>query len=397
MRENRSDAKQKKRSKILNLIRERKGCSRSEIAAALDIDKKSVSLVVDDLLAQELVLPVGFRDSQAGRRQELLAVNGSHTNYIGIDLGATHIIGVRTDLNCLVLDRVFFEVRPGLAVDLILEQMKSIIKTLMSSDSGTGELKSIGVCLPGFVNPVDGISLVAENIPGWHEIRIRKILGEEIHTSVYIEDCSRAMGLAERWLGKGGEVDDFLVLDLGYGIGMALFLNGDLYTGSGYKSGEIGHTVVDKDGPVCTCGKKGCLEVYASGRGIAQIASDGVKNNRSRILEELIHGDIKSLTAQDVALAASMNDEHSLQIIGAAGEYIGTALSNVINILNPKKIIIGGGLTGAGKPLFDSISKALQTHTMKEIIADLKLEQSDLGIDVSARGSALVAMEHVFS
>jgi glucokinase len=204
------------------------------------------------------------------------------------------------------------------------------------------------------------------------------------------------MGLAERWLGKGADVDNFLVLDLGYGIGMAIFTDRELYTGSVYKSGEIGHIVVQKEGPVCTCGKKGCLEVYASGRGITRIAADIVAQNKSKILEELIHGDAKSVTAQDVALAASMNDELSLKVVREAGEYIGTALSYAVNILNPRKIVIGGGLTGAGKPLFDSIQGALSTHTMKEIMADVTVEQSELGIDISAMGSALVAMAHVF-
>jgi len=390
------DTKQKKRLSIQNLIREEKKCSRSEIAALLRIDKKSVSTVIDELLAEKMIISAGFRESQAGRRQELLSLFGGHSNYIGIDLGATHIIGVRTDLNCRVLDRVVFEIRPGLSVDLIMEQMKSIISTLMNSDSATAELQAVGVCLPGFVNPVEGISLTAENIPGWHEIKIRNILEEKIGKPVYVEDCSRAMGLAERWLGKGGEAQNFLVLDLGYGIGMAIFTEGRLYTGSGYKSGEIGHTVVNKDGPLCTCGKKGCLEVYASGRGIARIASDRVSQKKSQILDELIRGDAKSVTAQDVALAASMNDELSLQIISEAGEYIGTALSHGVNVLNPEKIIVGGGLTGAGKPLFDSIQKALEAHVMKEIMADVAIEQSELGIDISAMGSALVAMGHVF-
>jgi len=361
------------------------------------MDKKSVSLAVDDLLHQNLLRPVGFRDSRAGRRQELLAVNGSHSNYIGIDLGATHIIGVRTDLNCMVLDRVFFEVRPGLAVELILEQMKSILRTLRGSTAGTGELSSIGVSIPGFVNPKECVSLKAFNIPGWHEIQIGSILGTEIHKPVYVEDCSRAMGLAERWLGKGGDVENFFVLDLGYGIGMALFFNGELYTGSGYKAGEIGHTLVEKDGSECTCGKKGCLEVYASGRGIARLAAEGVLQARSKILEELIHGDIKSLSAQDVALAASMNDKYSRRILETAGSHIGAALSHVVNILNPEKIIIGGSLTGAGKHLIDAVGEALEEHTMKEISADFKLELSDLGVEASARGGALIAMEHVFA
>jgi N-acetylglucosamine repressor len=393
MRAKKAITKREKRHEILNFIREKRECSRSEIAEFIAIDKKSVSIIADELLSEKLILPTGFRDSHVGRRQELLALNGVHSNYIGIDLGANHIIGLRTDLSCRVLDRVLFEIRPGLPVDLILEQMKSIARTLVDSDNANSDLYGVGVCLPGFVNPVTGLSLMAENISGWHEINIKEILKDTVELPVYVEDCSRAMGLAERWLGKGGGTDDFLVLDLGYGIGMAIYQNGRLYTGCRYKSGELGHIVVEKNGPKCTCGKDGCLEVYASGRGIARIASEIIENHKSEILEELIHGDSKSVSAQDVAVAASMNDTVSLKVMRSAGEHIGFALSHAVNILNPQKIILGGGLMGAGKILTEGLSESLNSYTMKEIMADLIVEQSVLGLDASALGSALVAIE----
>lgn len=393
----RADKKEAKRLRILNYVRNEISVSRSEIAAALGLDKKSVSVIIDELIHEKLVFLAGFRDSQAGRRQELLSINGVHSNYIGIDLGATHIIGVRTDLNGRVLDRISFDIRPGLSVEIIIEQIKSIAATLQASDAGTSDIAALGVDLPGFVDPIRGISLMAENIPGWNEINIRAILEESVGRPVYVADCSRTMGLAERWMGKGGDVDDFLVLDLGYGIGMAMFLDGIPYSGAGFKSGEIGHTVVEPDGPLCTCGKNGCLEVFASGRGIALFAEALVKEGRSEILAELIHGDAKTVTAQDVAVAASMNDTLSLELLTNAGSYIGTALSHAVNILNPRKIILGGGLTGAGKPLFDNIHVALQTHTMKGIMDDVVVELSELGVETSALGSALLAMEHTYS
>ena len=108
MLNSRQDAKNKKRKKILNLIREERTCSRSEISILLDIDKKSVSLIIDALVLDGLVVSAGFKESHAGRRQELLTIHGANSKNIGIDLGATHIIGVRADLNCKVLDRVVF-------------------------------------------------------------------------------------------------------------------------------------------------------------------------------------------------------------------------------------------------------------------------------------------------
>jgi predicted NBD/HSP70 family sugar kinase len=184
---------------------------------------------------------------------------------------------------------------------------------------------------------------------------------------------------------------------LGYGIGIALFLNGELYTGSGYKSGEIGHTVVKLDGDQCTCGKRGCLETIASGRGIARLAAKGISEKRSELLERLTHGKGETVTAHDVAIAASMNDKYSISLLKEAGRYIGAATANAVNLLDPELLILGGGLVNAGSVLIDSIKESLKQYTMMGIIEDMQIEVSKLGVDSSALGSALIAMNHIFA
>ena len=382
---------------VLRLVREHGQASRSRIGAELHLDKKTVSGIVEELLRQELIRSAGFLASRAGRRQELLAIRGGHSNFIGIDLGATHILGVLADLNAAVLDRIVFEIRPGLPVELILAQMKSIARRLAASDKATAPVRSIGIGVPGFVNPAEGISLVAENIPGWKDIRLRDIFAAELGLPAFLEDCSRAFGWAERWLGHGRSGGDFLLLDLGYGIGMALFVRGGLYAGSGYKSGEIGHTVVRPDGRECACGHRGCLETVASGQGIAREAARGIREGRSPLLESLTHGQPDSVTAQDTAVAAGMGDPYAAELLREAGLLIGMALANAVNLLNPSLVILGGGLTDAGKGFLGAIDESLRRYTMMGIVDDLRVEVSRLGGDGSALGSALLAMEHVFS
>jgi predicted NBD/HSP70 family sugar kinase len=386
-----------RQNQVLNCVRERGEASRVELARLIRLDSKTVSHLVDDLVRQSLIEPSGYRDSRAGRRQELLRIHGAHSNYIGIDLGANHIIGILTDLQAAALDRIFFEIRPGLPVELILAQMKSIARRLLSSDKATAPVHSVGICVPGFVLPDKGVSIVAENIPGWRDIRVKEIFEAELERPVYVEDASRAFGLAERWLGHGKQARDFLLLDLGYGIGMAVFIGGELYAGSGYKSGEIGHVLVKPDGPPCACGRRGCLEAVASGQSIAREAARGIREGRSELLAGLTHGQAETVKAQDVAIAASMGDEFACGLLREAGRHIGTALANAVNLLNPSLVILGGGLVGAGQPLLDSIAESLRVNTMMGIIDDLQVRVSGLGVDGSALGSALLAMEHVFS
>jgi predicted NBD/HSP70 family sugar kinase len=364
-----------------------------EIAREFSLDKKAVSLAVDGLLEEGIVTVSGFRDSAAGRRRELLAINGGHGVSIGIDLGATHVIGVLADLAGVVLERAFFEIRPGLPVELILEQMKIIASRLLS----VGGVRSVGVCVPGFIKPDEGVSLIAENIDGWRNVRIRELFEAELHVPVCVDDASRAFAGAERWLGCAKGLKDFVALDLGYGIGLGIYSAGAPLRGADWKSGEIGHTVVNPDGLPCACGNRGCLETVASGKAIARQAAEGIRAGKSALLRELTHGDADAATAQDVAVAATMADPFSLSVIRAAGAAVGLALANAANILAPSLAVLGGGLVSAGSTLTDAIKESFHRYCMPGIREHVRINVSALGADASARGMALEAAEIVFA
>ena len=210
----RSILKKAKRVRILDLVREMGESSRGEIAREFSLDKKAVSLAVDGLLEEGILAVSGYRTSRAGRRRELLSINGRHGISIGIDLGATHVIGVLSDLAGVVLERAFFEVRPGLPMEIILEQMKTIAARLLFSGRAASRVRAVGVCVPGFIKPGEGISLIAENIAGWRDVRIRELFETEFREPVYVEDSSRAFAAAERWLGHGRGQKDFIARGL---------------------------------------------------------------------------------------------------------------------------------------------------------------------------------------
>ncbi len=397
--QNRSRSKSRagdKRSRVLALIREKGEVSRGDLAEEFGLDKKTVSSIVDSLASESLLSPAGFRDSLGGRPQELLRLNGVHSSFVGIDLGGTHIIGVRTDLAGRQLERVFFEIRPGLPVDLILDQMKTICRRLIGSTQPAGPVRSIGICVPGFVNPDTGTSIVAENIPGWQDVRLGEIFATEFSLPVVVEDSSRAYAVAEKWQGDAKGRPDFLLADLGYGIGMAAVVGGSLLRGAGNKAGEIGHTIVVPGGSACTCGNSGCLETVASGRAIARQAAEGIAAGRSELLSGLTHGRAESVTARDVAVAASMGDEFATELLRAAGRLAGMAIANAVNILNPSLLILGGGLVGTTRIMEQSIAGALAAHCMRGIYEELELRVSRLGIDGSAQGAAIMASAEVF-
>lgn len=391
----RRETQESRRTTFLELVRSRGSASRGDLALRTGLDKKTVSGIVEELLAEGILAAAGFRESTAGRRQELLALRGAYANCIGIDLGATHVIGMLADLCGEPLDRVFFAIRPDLPADIILEQMKSVARALLASPKATAPVRSIGICVPGFVNPRTGTSLIAENIPGWRDVRLGEVFRAEFGLPVRTDDASRSFGLAELRRGAGRGRWNFLALDLGYGIGMAIVVRGRLYEGSGWKSGEIGHVVVDPGGVPCACGNRGCLETLASGRAIARRASAGIREGRSEVLAGLTHGDADSVTAQDVTLAAGMQDPFAVGLLREAGAHIGLALANAVNLLNPSAVVLGGGLVSSPSPLIGAVREALPTHVMPGIRDEMELLVSGLGVDGSALGAVLFASDAV--
>ena len=380
--------------RILSLVREKGEVSRGEIARAFAMDKKAVSVAVEALRAEGILAVRGLRESRAGRRSESLSLNGGHAATLGIDLGATHVIGVLADLAGAPLVRTSFDIRPGLPAELILDQMKRIAARLLST-GGAPPVRGAGVCVPGFIQPEEGISLVAENISGWTNVHVRESLEQELGISVRVEDSSRAFAAAERWLGQARGVADFILLDLGYGIGMGMYCESRLYRGAGWKSGEIGHTVVAPGGLPCACGGRGCLETVASGRAIARQAAEGIRDGRSALLRDLTKGIPDAATAQDVGVAAGMQDAWAVGLLQEAGAAVGLALANVAAILNPSVVVLGGGLVSSGPVFIDAVKEAVARHLMPGMRSDTRIIVSGLGIDGPARGMALLASEGI--
>lgn len=384
------------RDTALSYIRDSAPVSRGDLASRLGLDKKTISRLVDELLAEGSIEPAGRRESTSGRPQELLRLRGAHANFIGIDLGATHITGVLVDLNLSALDRQYFAIRPGLSVEVILEQMRSIGASLLASARATAAVDVVGICVPGFVDPRTGVSALAENIPGWRDVALRERFSAAFGRTIVVDDSSRAWVRAELRIGANRNRRDALLLDLGYGIGMGIVASGTLHAGSAWRAGEIGHTVVQPGGPPCRCGSRGCLEAVASGRAIAEQAREGILAGRSQLLRDLVHGEAASVTAQDVAVAARMSDAFAADLLRCAGTVIGIALGNAVNILNPSLVILAGGLVADDGILRGRIVEAMREAAMPGLLDGVDVIASSLGVDGSALGAATLAADTVF-
>ncbi len=308
---------------------------------------------------------------------------------LGIDVGGTQIraalINDKGDLESRNATGTPAEEGPDAVISAILHIVDSALES-------TGvDVIGIGLGVPGPVDPVSGTIYNPPNLPGWGTRSILEPIQDRFSIPVFVGNDANVAALGEQRFGAGKGVEDLLYVTVSTGIGGGIISGGKLLTGWRGLAAEIGHQTIVDDGPICGCGQPGHLEALASGPAIAQLVKDEIRNGQT---SQVIDGvkDIDSITAADVARAAFKGDEVSIAAYQKAGAYIGIGLTNLIHILEPQKILIGGGVTKAGELLFKPIRETVHLRVMSDIFREIKIEQAELGDDVGLYGAAAVAL-----
>lgn len=397
VRGNQRYLKELNESRVLNLLRENKFLSRIELSRNTHLDAKTITNVVNVLLKNGLIKSRGFSSSDGGRPREKLGLNSDYGYIVGIDLGASHLTGIITDFQAFILSRHESEIRYGESKNNVIDRIKGLIVQLMK-DAGVDKRKILGIgfVVPGIIDQEKGICSYAVNIRGWQNVPIQRILEKKFSIPAYLEDCSRAMALAERWFGIGTEKDNFIFLDLGIGIGCGIISQGKLHYGATLSSGEVGHTIVNIAGRKCRCGKRGCLETVASGAAIPRIVRAELRAGKRSTISDMVNGRFSRITARTVSEAAKEGDRLAKGILKDAGQYLGIAIANLINILNPSTIIIGGRLAKAGEPLLGPMRKSIKRYAVRPSAEIVKISLSELGDDAGSLGAITLVLSRVF-
>lgn len=249
-------------------------------------------------------------------------------------------------------------------------------------------LVPVGIGMPGLVDSEHGIVHGLSNVSGWSEIPVSQILGERLGVPVILENDANAMAYGEWKYGAAASTNHAVCITLGTGVGGGLILNGKLFRGSQLAAGEIGHTSIDYRGAKGPYGNLGCLESYVGNQWISKRAKHAyVAANRNAPSLEC--------TPQQLAQAANDGCPIAKEIWDAVGDEIGTALSNVIWLLNPDAIVIGGGIAKAGNLIFEPIERSIKSRTSRVIHERLRLLPAMLGNDAGAIGCGALALEAI--
>ncbi|MGC9023477.1 MAG: ROK family transcriptional regulator [Chloroflexia bacterium] len=370
---------------VLNLVRRAGRLSRADIAKRTHLSRSTVSSIIVDLIEANLVREVGAGHSRGGRRPILLEFNGQAGYVVGVDMGATHLLVLVTDLEARPVARLEepFTVEEG--PEAGLEHIVRLIgQALEQAGLRMEQVFGVGIGIPGPLDFATGKPIFPPIMPGWHDTPIRERLRERLGKPVHLDNDANLGAIGEYWWGAGRGARNVAFIKVGTGIGCGLILEGKIYRGEIGSAGEIGHTVIDEDGPPCRCGSSGCLEAMAARPAILQAARQaGHRPDDFSIL--------------DLIEAARKGDPLACALFAQAGRRIGTALIGLVNLLNPGVIIIGGGVARAGPFLLDPLRETVRQRALGVAAPRTRIVESQLGAEAIAIGAVTVVLQELFS
>lgn len=322
-----------------------------------------------------------------------MAESGSKQDYlVGVDLGGTKILaGVfNSSLECL--GRAKTSTKADRGSGAVTERIAHCIAEVVDEcDLSLKQVRAIGVGAPGAVDPETGRVIFAPNL-GWKDVPLKKDLEKQLGPAVFLEnDCNVCtLGVHEKEL--KARPSHMVGIFVGTGIGCGLILNGQLYSGCNRTAGEIGHMVLEVNGPKCGCGNKGCFEALASRTAIFRQIESAVKDGQKTVLTEMLGSDLKDLRSGDLRKAIRRGDKFVDRIVEEAAEYTGIAVANVINLLNPEVVVLGGGVIEAlADEMMSIIVETAFDYAMTGTTSGIEIIASKLGDDAGIVGGAVLA------
>jgi len=279
------------------------------------------------------------------------------------------------------------------------EGPEAVLKRMADLTAGLAERlgcqpAALGMGVPGLVDLEKGVTKFLPNLPTqWREVPIRDILSPQVGCPVYLLNDVRTATLGELTFGHGRTARTMVFFALGTGIGGGVAVDGKLRLGPLGAAGELGHQTVIPDGPLCGCGSHGCVEALASG---PAITAEGVRLaliGQAPKLHELVQGDLSCVTPRTMAAAAAAGDRAVREAIVRAAEYLGIAVANVVVVLHPDLIVLGGGVAGIGPLLFDTVKQTVQSRVRMFPVDDIRIERSLLGEKAGMLGGIALAVK----
>ncbi len=389
---NNRDVRKNNKNGIIALLRDFGSLTKADIAGKMNLTFTAVNNLVDDLMKDRYIVEAGYLDdSSRGRKPMLISLNPGGLYTIGVHISATSIRTAVINLQGKPIIKRTQILKNTLDSEAVIAEILSEIHTILDESGVKSEIIGIGVGAPGPLDPDQGIVLSPPNLPGLQGVSLQNIIEESVHIPVKIEKDANAMAIGELWYGNGRQHNNVLFVDADIGIGSGLIFDQQIYQGHPYGAGEIGHGTIDLDGPRCNCGNYGCLEAVASGMAIVRRVGEELRRGAVSSLEPVFNKGTE-LQVMDVIQAALDHDDLAEKVLNESARYIGISLANVINLLTPEMIIIGGVLPNYDLNYFQNAKEIALSRCLAVFKDKTLLMPSQLGEHAGVIGAGTVSL-----
>jgi predicted NBD/HSP70 family sugar kinase len=341
------------RKLLLNIILKR-NASRAELARNTGLTRAAVSIIIDELISEGIVIEKGTVETELGRKPVMLDINPDSFYALGLDISRTGCSLGLVNIKGKLITRQSIDIsnvsKASEAIDRIAKQINKLISKI---DIDKEKILGLGICTPGPIDTVNGKILNPPNFKLWNNLNIVELFKEHFDFEIHVNNSSSALALAEKYYGLGRKFSDFILLVVTTGIGSAIVMNHKLYRGKKGSGVEIGHTTIDYNGKLCQCGNVGCLELYASTPAIVNKAKEHDHNIETwnQIVDKALEG-----------------DETCLKIIDKEAKYLATGIINTINILEIDSIVLTGHINYKPQLLVKQIEKYVNNQAIHKTI-----------------------------
>ncbi|GAB6188908.1 ROK family protein [Marinitoga arctica] len=309
---------------------------------------------------------------------------------IGVDLGGTEIKTGLVSKDKGIINKVAIPTEAEMGETQVVE---NILKTInLVAENNLNRVEGIGIGSPGSVDRDHGVVRYAPNLP-FHNFELARFISEKLKIPTFVENDANSFALGEWYFGSAQGLKHFVALTLGTGIGGGVVSHGILITGKDGIGTELGHVIVEPDGPLCGCGSRGCIEAIASAKNTARWAKEfSVKIPNNKVAK--LAGGIENIESKHVFMALEQNDMVAKMVVDKITDALAKAISNFVHIFNPEMVIIGGGMSKAGKLLLEPIKEKVDFYLMPSFRNSFKIMLSSLVEDAGILGASAAAMYH---
>jgi glucokinase-like ROK family protein len=382
---------------VLDQVRTGRARTRPELIARTGLSRAVVAQRVSELVTRGLLEEAELGPSTGGRAPRILRFRAGSGFVLAADLGATHTAVAAVDLGGNVLAHHEEPSDIAAGPDVVLGRVAELFDELRARHELPGRLWGVGIGVPGPVEFSSGRPVAPPIMPGWDQFPVRDLFSKRYDVPVWVDNDVNVMALGEVRAGVGRDADVVVYVKIGTGIGAGIVIDGKLLRGAQGSAGDVGHIQVrDDPSVVCRCGKIGCLEALAGGGAIQRRAEAAARAGDAPVLAELLAAN-GSLTAADVARAASHGDVVATQLLDESGRLVGRMLASVVNLLNPSLVVVGGGVANAGDGLLAAIRQTVYARSLPLATRDLVVRRGTLGHVGGVIGAASMVVDELFA